>query len=167
MAHKNLGRKRRCASCGIKFYDLTKTPAVCPACGSEFDPEVLLKSRRGRAAAKVDEARTPTKEEDVNDEYRLWLTSMPSAAFPVTVLQNGLKITNEPPRGIRANLMRTFADLKVRVGDPALHVSYSHTSCRVCSHLDFVFFAFLFVRTCRRMNGRSRSPSTRSATSRS
>ena len=68
MAHKNLGRKRRCASCGIKFYDLTKTPAVCPACGTEFDPEVLLKSRRGRAATKVDEPRTPTKEEDVNDD---------------------------------------------------------------------------------------------------
>ena len=68
MTHKNLGRKRRCASCGIKFYDLTKTPAVCPACGTEFDPEVLLKSRRGRAAAKVDEARTPTREEDVNDD---------------------------------------------------------------------------------------------------
>ena len=68
MAHKNLGRKRRCASCGIKFYDLTKTPAVCPACGTEFDPEVLLKSRRGRATAKVDEAKTPSKEADVNDE---------------------------------------------------------------------------------------------------
>ena len=68
MAHKNLGRKRRCASCGIKFYDLTKTPAVCPACGTEFDPEVLLKSRRGRAVAKVDEAKTPSKEEDVNDD---------------------------------------------------------------------------------------------------
>ena len=68
MAQKNLGRKRRCASCGIKFYDLTKTPAVCPACGTEFDPEVLLKSRRGRAAAKVDDTRTPTKEEDVNDD---------------------------------------------------------------------------------------------------
>ena len=68
MAHKNLGRKRRCTSCGIKFYDLTKTPAVCPACGTEFDPEVLLKSRRGRAAAKVDEVRAPTKEEDVNED---------------------------------------------------------------------------------------------------
>lgn len=68
MAHKNLGRKRRCASCGIKFYDLTKTPAICPACGTEFDPEVLLKSRRGRAAAKVDEAKILSKEEDVNDD---------------------------------------------------------------------------------------------------
>ena len=68
MARKNLGRKRRCASCGLKFYDLTKTPVICPACGTEFDPEVLLKSRRGRAAAKVDEARKPAKEEDVNDD---------------------------------------------------------------------------------------------------
>ena len=68
MAHKNLGRKRRCASCGIKFYDLTKTPAVCPACGTEFDPEVLLKSRRGRAAAKVEQAKAPAKEEDLSDD---------------------------------------------------------------------------------------------------
>ena len=68
MAHKNLGRKRRCASCGIKFYDLTKTPAVCPACGTEFDPEVLLKSRRGRAAAKVEQVKAPAKEEDLSDD---------------------------------------------------------------------------------------------------
>ena len=68
MAHANLGRKQRCTSCGIKFYDLKKTPAVCPACGTEFDPEVLLKSRRGRASAKVDEVKTPSKEEDVSDD---------------------------------------------------------------------------------------------------
>ena len=68
MAHKNLGRKRRCASCGIKFYDLAKTPAVCPACGTEFDPEVLLKSRRGRAAVKVEQAKTTAKEEDLSDD---------------------------------------------------------------------------------------------------
>ena len=68
MAHANLGRKQRCTSCGIKFYDLKKTPAVCPACGTEFDPEVLLKSRRGRASAKVDQVKTPSKEEDVSDD---------------------------------------------------------------------------------------------------
>jgi dynein heavy chain len=49
--------------------------------------------------------------EGVHAEYRLWLTSMPSAVFPVPVLQNGIKITNEPPKGLKANLSRTFLDM--------------------------------------------------------
>jgi dynein heavy chain len=36
---------------------------------------------------------------------------MPTDVFPVPVLQTGIKITNEPPRGLKANLTRTFADV--------------------------------------------------------
>ena len=45
MAKPELGTKRVCVSCGAKFYDLTKTPAVCPKCGTE-QPADLPRSRR-------------------------------------------------------------------------------------------------------------------------
>jgi len=36
MLKPSLGIKRLCASCGTKFYDLSKKPIVCPKCSIAF-----------------------------------------------------------------------------------------------------------------------------------
>jgi uncharacterized protein (TIGR02300 family) len=44
--------KRICPSCGSRYYDMKKVPPVCPSCKTVFDPENLLRARRGRATDK-------------------------------------------------------------------------------------------------------------------
>ena len=51
------------------------------------------------------------KPESMQISFRLWLASMPAESFPVQVLQNRVKMTNEPPSGLRGNLLRSHSAL--------------------------------------------------------
>ena len=53
MAKADLGTKRACLTCGMRFYDFKRSPIVCPGCGTQFDPENIIKSRKGRSAVKT------------------------------------------------------------------------------------------------------------------
>ncbi len=53
MANPELGAKQICPNCQAKFYDLGRRPATCPKCGTQFDPEEAVKTRRIRARSVV------------------------------------------------------------------------------------------------------------------
>ncbi len=52
--------------------------------------------------------------EEVNNEMKIFLTSMPCDFFPVSILQNSIKLTAEPPLGIKANVIKSLNELKNR-----------------------------------------------------
>ena len=55
-----------------------------------------------RIADEVSLERAPPK------ELPVMLTSAPADCFPVSVLRRGVKVTNEPPAGLRANLLGSY-----------------------------------------------------------
>ncbi len=67
MSKPEWGIKRVCPSCSIKYYDFNKNPIICPKCEFEFDPDLLLKSRKGRSIAtktEINEVSSDVKKEE-------------------------------------------------------------------------------------------------------
>ena len=48
---------------------------------------------------------------DVHNDFRLWLSSNPHPNFPISILQRCVKITTEPPKGVKANMLRLFTNM--------------------------------------------------------
>jgi len=44
-------------------------------------------------------------------DFRIWMSCEPRDGFPLGLLQKAVKVTNEPPKGVRAGLLRTFSTI--------------------------------------------------------
>ena len=65
MAKPELGQKHTCVSCGTRFFDLGKEPAICPKCAAE---QPLEQPRLKRAAPLPEEQKKTVKTEiDADD----------------------------------------------------------------------------------------------------
>ena len=49
MAKPEWGKKRICSFCNTRYYDLNKSPIICPSCGAEFNPNDYLKTKKGKS----------------------------------------------------------------------------------------------------------------------
>ncbi|KAM6927306.1 LOW QUALITY PROTEIN: dynein axonemal heavy chain 1 [Xenentodon cancila] len=71
----------------------------------------------------------------VHKDFRLWLTSLPSNSFPVSIIQNSFKIAFEPPGGIKASLQKTYLRLS---NDP------SSSCCKAAASTSLLLSLCLF-----------------------
>ena len=47
------------------------------------------------------------------EKFRLWITACPSPSFPILVLNLGIKMTCEPPQGLRSALVTGYEESKI------------------------------------------------------
>lgn len=52
-----------------------------------------------------------SESENIHTDFRLILSSMPSSTFPISILENAVKVTSEPPKGVKANIKRILFDI--------------------------------------------------------
>ena len=91
--------------------------------------------------AQVARLRSPEADPEVHKDFRLWLTSMPSPHFPISVLQSGIKVTMETPKVLPSlqqsvythvcspaaarQLAAFFSSLRNLAEDDAMHAIFS------------------------------------------
>lgn len=68
MVNPQLGNKRSCTTCGARFYDLNKSPIICPKCGAEVDTNVVKIKRGGKGSRSDASKKASTVREAIADD---------------------------------------------------------------------------------------------------
>lgn len=69
--HPERGTKRTCQSCSARFYDLARTPIVCPKCGADYveivraEPVRYQRRKRGLFGPNDPSVPLPDEENEV------------------------------------------------------------------------------------------------------
>jgi len=66
---QDLGHKRTCPHCGVKYYDFYQDELDCPECGKNIEAVNITKPKRGRKAG-ISISTTTTKATKENDELK-------------------------------------------------------------------------------------------------
>ena len=77
----------------------------------------------------------------IHPNFRLWLTTKPTKAFPLGILQRSLKIVIEPPEGLKLNMKA----LATKITDNDL-TECPHTAFKPLSYVLIYFHAILLDR---------------------
>jgi len=78
---QDLGHKRTCPHCGIKYYDFYQDELDCPECGKTIDAVNITKPKRGRKAGVTIQT-SPTKASKENDELKDLIDETDDTAAP-------------------------------------------------------------------------------------
>ena len=114
MSEPEWGIKRACPSCGIKYYDFNKNPIICPKCEFEFDPDLLLKSRKGRSIA------TKTEVNEVSSDMKKEEKTLEDDINSIENDENILEIDDESD--IQDNHMDNNIDKKINTDDDDIEI---------------------------------------------
>ena len=66
---QDLGHKRTCPHCSVKYYDFYQDELDCPECRKTIDAVNITKPKRGRKAG-ISISTTPIKTNKENDELK-------------------------------------------------------------------------------------------------
>jgi len=70
---------------------------------------MLQNCHLGLAYMRTIEQTLEELEDKIHAAFRLWITSEPHPLFPIGLLQMSIKMTDEPPSGIKAGLRKSYA----------------------------------------------------------